>query len=116
MIAGPHAIPSRLFHADAAPRPAPAVLCQRTVERLAQLNSAVRRLRALGVRVLETQLDGTWPADGEPLVRIERDPDMPFGPFLDEAGPRTWVQLQGGAVSHAAATFHGVTVTWEEQQ
>lgn len=116
MIAGPHATPLRLIHGESPNRPEPAVLCQRTVGRLAQLNTAVRRLRELGVRVLETQVDGKWPADDEPLVRIARDPDLAFGEFLDEAGPRVWAKRHGAATTHASALFHGVMVVWEEPQ
>lgn len=118
MITGPHATPLRLIHAvhplPAERPPVPSVLCQHTVARLAMLNAAVRRLRELGVRIVGAQVNGEWPADDEPLVRIERDPLRSFGAFLDEAGPRVWAQLHGTKVAQASALFHGVMVVWEE--
>lgn len=118
MITGPHATPLRLIHAvhplPTERAPVPSVLCQRTVARLATLNTAVRRLRELGVRIVAAQVDGDWPADDEPLVRIERDPQQSFAAFLDEAGPRVWAQLHGTQVTQASALFHGVMVVWEE--
>lgn len=96
---------------------APTVLTLDAVDRLAILNHAVRQLRALGARVVETRIDGPWPSvDGSPLIRIARDPARPFAQVLDALGPRRWLQLHRGAVSQAAAQYLGTTVVWEERQ
>lgn len=120
MITGPHATPLRLIHAvhpqPTEPASAPAVLCAQRAARLTAMNDTVRRLRELGVRIVETHVDGGWPgSDDEPLIRIARDPDVRFGPLLDALGPRTWLQLHRGAVSQAAAQFNGCIIVWEER-
>lgn len=104
--------------ANPAPRgAAPTVLTLDAVDRLAVLNNAVRQLRALGARIVETRIDGPWPSvDGTPLIRIARDPHASFARVLDALGPRTWLQLHRGAVSQAAAQYLGTTVVWEERQ
>ena len=103
--------------ANPADAPAPRVLCGEMSRRLAALNAAARELRRLGVRIVEQALDGAFPADNEPSIRIERDPATPFGPFLDAALPRTWVRItrDGQILSVAYTSFHGVLVTWEER-
>lgn len=97
--------------------PPPRVLCRDTLDRLILLNAAVRALRDLGLHVLEQHLSGDFPAQGEPLVRIKRDPDVSIAALLDAAGPRRWIRGVGapGAVSTAFAPFMGCLVTWEER-
>ncbi len=108
----------QLIQTEPAPLPVPVrqprvFNAERSV-RLANLNAALRGLRTLGVRVLDVCLDGEFPApEGEPLVRIEHDPDRSFGAFLDAVGPRTYVHLVG-TPKRVGAHYQGVTLLWEE--
>lgn len=104
--------------ANPADAPRPRVLCEETNRRLALMNVAVRALRELGVRIAGCRIDGEFPAEDGPSIRIERDPCKPFGAFLDAAGPRRWMALatEGRPVTTAACVFMGVWVIWEEAQ
>lgn len=121
MIHGPHATPLRLIHAHRAQPPEaarpPRVLCEGTVRRLAALNDALRALRAMGVRVLEHSVRGAFPADDEPLIRIERNPAESIAALLDAAGPRSyWTRGTGAdAVTVASCTLLECRVMWEER-
>lgn len=96
----------------------PRVLSGDRTERLARLNDAVRALRRLGVRIVGQSVDGEFPAAGEPTVRIERNRERPFAPFLDAAGPRIWTVTarDGVSIKRAACVFRGVIVILEEPQ
>lgn len=104
--------------ANPADAPAPRVLCVETNRRLALMNAAVRALRELGVRIEGARIEGEFPAEDGPSIRIARDPAKPFGPFLDAAGPRLWMVLPTAdrPVKVAACLFMGVWVIWEEAQ
>lgn len=96
----------------------PHVLSSERADRLARLNDATRALRKLGVRIVGQSVDGEFPADGEPSIRIERNRERPFAPFLDAAGPRIWTVIarDGVSIKRAACVFRGVIVILEEPQ
>ena len=85
----------------------PRVLTAALLEQLVQTNDARRALRALGLHVLWTRLDGK-----APQVRIERKRDQSLVPLLDQMGPRSY--RQGIGCVEVAGAFHGVTVCWVE--
>ncbi|MCK9988666.1 MAG: hypothetical protein AzoDbin1_05138, partial [Azoarcus sp.] len=83
-----------------------------------RIEAAVRALRDLGLQVLEQHLCGDFPAQGEPTVRIVRDPSCSIAPLLDATGPRRWIRgpvASLGAVTTVYAPFRGVLVIWEER-
>lgn len=98
----------------AARSPAPRVFNVDAIDRLARLNDAVRAIRRMGIRIIEQTPCGEFPAEGEPCIRIARDPDQSIAALLDAAGPRTWVVIgRAGQTSRAACAFRGVTVIIE---
>lgn len=118
MIAGPLTTPPRLFAVRLAdPNPTqPTVLNASVQARLQIINAAVRRLRAMGIRVLAHRVDGEFPSDDEPTVRIVREPAVSIAALLDAAGPRGyWTRVERGQrVTTAFCLFDGVLVLWEE--
>lgn len=123
LIHGPAATPLRLIHAHdpaagAGKLAAPRVLSDEVLARLTALNAAVRSLRAMGIRVRSTRLDGEFPADiGEPSIRIERNPAVSLAPLLDAAGPRSYWRryVRGAEEVTAFCVFQGCVVLWEER-
>ena len=103
--------------ANPADAPPPRVLCVETNRRLALMNAAVRRLRALGLRVEAQNIEGEFPAEAGPSVRIE-GPACARAALLDVAGPCRWTVMgrDGVTVKAAACEFAGVWVLWEEAQ
>lgn len=106
--------PSQWFWSGGNPAdaPPPRVLCAEVVRRLASINAVVRALRSLGVRILEQHIEGPYPANGDPMVRIERDPARPFGPVLDAMGRRAYIAMSDRTLG--CARIDGVVITWEE--
>lgn len=95
---------------DAVPAPQqhqPRVLTAALQAQLARTNDAQRALRALGLHVLWTKLDGKTPQ-----VRIERKRDQSITPLLEQMGPRSF--RPGADCIEVAGAFHGVTVSWLE--
>jgi len=118
-----HAVPDRPISNPAhwfwsgsnpADAPPPRVLCAEVVRRLADLNAAVRTLRALGVRIVSQDIDGAFPADGEPLIRIEHDKARPFAPVLDAVGSRSYRVC--GTTTIGFGRINGVVVVWEDER
>jgi len=98
--------------ADAAP---PRVLTRKATERLALLNAAMRRLRAMGIRVVAHSVAGEPFACGDPSIRIQRDPQVSLAALLDAAGSRNFWYDTPGHVT-VSCVFEGVVVIWEEQR
>lgn len=97
--------------------PAPRVFNVDTIDRLARLNDAVRAIRRMGIRIIEQTPCGEFPAEGEPCIRIGRDPHQSIAALLDAAGPRTWIMIgRAGRSMRAACAFRGVTVIIEMEE
>jgi hypothetical protein len=104
------------YGANPADAPPPQVLNAEIVRRLGLLNAAVRRIRALGLRVLEQSISGTWPSQGEPTVLIERRRDQPIAPLLDAVTVRRWIPPADDPDALIGyATLDGVGVIWVER-
>lgn len=104
--------------ANPAEAPPPRVLCEETNRRLALVNAAIRALRGFGLRAVAISIEGEFPAEGGPSLRIARDPAQSLEPFLDVAGPARWMCLgrDGVTLKAAACEFAGVWVLWEDAQ
>lgn len=85
------------------------VLDSATVTRLAQLNTAVRRLRALGYRVVDQSLSTAQ--GGQPMVQIDQGSEQVIQPLLAITGWPTVHQTAEGRWGRVV--LDGVVVTWE---
>lgn len=104
--------------ANPAEAPPKRVLCDETNRRLKLVNAAIRVLRGFGLRTVAVSIEGEFPAEGGPSLRIERDPSHSLEPFLDLASPVRWMCLgrDGVTLKVAACEFAGVWVLWEDAQ
>lgn len=87
--------------------PAPRVLNDLVVERLALLNHAERELRRMGLHVVWSRLAGPTPQ-----AHVRRDADVSIAPLLDRMGPRSFHDDDGCKL--VFGEFEGITVSWVE--
>ena len=84
------------------------VLTEARVRRLADMNAASRKLRELGYRIVEEQLEGT---DGRPRILIDSGTETDIAPLLQHAGTPSWQRLGDRRIGRVS--LNGVLVTWE---
>jgi hypothetical protein len=102
-------------HGAAAPQVAQQVAVQHEprvfnasfLERLAQLNSASRELRRMGLHVVWSRLAGP-----RPQAHIQRNANESLKCLLDRMGSLTFRKQDGCTL--VSGVFEGVTVSWVE--
>lgn len=88
----------------------PRVLSENLVSRLTAVNRAVRRLKAMGYRVIYQELE---PVVGcLPRIQIERRSDISIADLLDHSSVRNWIMSGGKKLGYAL--FMDIAVWWEE--
>lgn len=87
----------------------PRVFSPSFVERLGRLNEAERQLRRMGLQVVWTRIAGPLPQG-----HILRDADVSLARLMDQMGPRSYRNENGGLV--VSGEFMGCIVSWVEPQ